>query len=150
MDAKSDSGSSVYGGRRLEQALVQVPEDISLDEFKHQVKMWMDIDNQIKKMQQHIKEKRNVQKLLSTKILEFMGKYNIEDLNTKEGMLRYKVTQTKPPVKKKMVQQKLLNYFEHDKEAGEKLVKAVFEDTLEKPVEKVTLRRLKGVRVMNV
>ena len=150
-DARSESGSSVRGGRRIEQALVDVPDNIALEEFKHQVKLWMELDNQIKQMTQFVREKRKVQKTLTDKILAFMAKYNIEDLNTKEGKLRYKATYTKPTVKKQDAKEKLYQFFEHDKALAEKVVKTVFEPEDNQPkVEKVSLRRLKGVRVMNV
>jgi len=111
----------------------------------------MEIDNQVKKMAQFVREKKVVQKALTEKIIAFMTKYNIEDLNTKEGKLRYKVSQSKPAVKKTDVKQRLYNYFEHDKSLAEKVVSTVFaEDTDVARVEKVSLRRLKGVRVMNV
>lgn len=152
-DNKSEAGGSVRSAatQRLEQALVDVPDNIALEEFKHQVKMWMELDNQLKQQMQFIKEKKLVQKTLTQKILGFMAKYNIEDLNTREGKLRYKVTQNKPTVKKQDAKTKLYNFFEHDKELAEKVVKSVFEpEDHANKIERVSLRRLKGVRVMNV
>lgn len=147
----SEAGSSVYGGRRIENALIETPDNNSLEEFKHQVKLWMEIDNQVKKLAQITKEKKAVQKQLTDKILGFMSKFNIEDLNTKEGKLRYKVTLSKPTVKKTNIKEKLLNFFEHDPATAKKVVDAVFEEgTDENKVEKVSLRRLKSARVMNV
>jgi hypothetical protein len=138
----SDAGSSIYGGSPT--AMVETPDDISLDEFKNQVKMWMQIDSEIKQINIHIKEKRKVQRMLTERILAFMSRYNIEDLNTKEGKLRYKTTYVQPNVKKTDVKKKLLEV------AGEDVVKAVFDTSTTPKIEKVTLRRLKGVRVMNV
>ena len=149
-DDVSECGSSVYGGRKLEQALVDVPDNLSLEEFKHQVKMWMEIDNQVKKMNSIIKEKKTIQRSLTNKILTFMSRYNIEDLNTKEGKLRYKVSFSKPTVKKIDMKEKIMNYFENDKSMGAKVVDAIFGEEEKSKVEKVSLRRLKGVRVMNV
>jgi hypothetical protein len=150
-DAGSENGSSVYGGKQSNTiSTVETPDNIALEEFKHQVKMWMDIDNQIKKLNQAVKEKKTVQKVLSDKILTFMSRYNIEDLNTKDGKLRAKVSYTKPAVKKTSIKEKLLNYFEHDKETGKKVTDAVFDEDQVQKVEKVSLKRLKGVRIMNV
>lgn len=149
-DVSSEVGSSIYGGRGEETNLVEVPDNNALEEFKHQVKMWMEMDNQLKKLSQVLKEKRNVQKLLTEKILAFMQRYNIEDLNTHDGKLRYKVSYSKPVVKKVDIKQKLINYFEHDKDTAQKIVQAVFEDNTQNKVEKVSLRRLKGVRIMNM
>jgi hypothetical protein len=136
--------------RRLEQALVNAPDNMSLDEFKHQVKMWIELDNQIKQMAHIIKEKKKTQRMLTEKILSFMSRYNIEDLNTKDGKLRYKVTHVKPSVKQTTIKKKLYDYFEHDTDLANKVVNAVFDDTAVQKIEKPALRRLKGVRIMNV
>lgn len=146
----SEAGSSVYGGRKLETALIETPDNLALEEFKHQVKLWMEIDTQVKKLMQSVKEKKAVQKMLGEKILAFMSKFNIEDLNMREGKLRYKVSYTKPTVKKNEIKDKLVNYFEHDKDTANKVVAAVFQPDDNNKIEKVSLRRLKGVRVMNV
>jgi hypothetical protein len=136
--------------RRLEQALVNAPDNMSLDEFKHQVKLWIELDNQIKQMSQIIKDKKKTQRMLTDKILAFMARYNIEDLNTKDGKLRYKVTHVKPSVKQTTIKKKLYDYFEHDTELANKVVNAVFDETAVQKIEKPALRRLKGVRIMNV
>lgn len=146
---RSDS-SSVVGGAQDNNVIVEQPDNQALEEFRHQVKLWIEVDNQIKKYQQVIKEKKSVQKVLTDKILQFMGRYNIEDLNAKDCKLRYKVSYVKPTVKPKSVKEKLLNYFEHDKDTAQKIVKAVFEEPSEQKVEKVSLKRLKGVRIMNL
>ena len=112
--------------------------------------MWIDIDNQIKQMAQILKEKKQVQRALTEKVLVFMARYNIEDLNTKDGKLRYKVTHVKPSVKQTTIKKKLLDYFEHDKDLANKVVNAVFDDEGTPKVEKPALRRLKGVRILNV
>ena len=134
----------------MEQALVHAPDNMSLEEFKHQVKMWMELDNQIKKMNEILKEKKAVQKILTEKVLSFMARYNIEDLNTKDGKLRYKVTQVKPTVKQTAIKKKLQDFFDYDKALSEKVMKAVFEDTAQPKVEKPSLRRLKGVNIISV
>jgi hypothetical protein len=139
--------SSIYGGNSK---MIEQPDNQSLEEFRHQVKLWIEVDNQIKGLQQTMKEKKNVQKVLAEQILQFMGRYNIEDLNAKDCKLRYKVSYVKPPVKPTNVKQKLLNYFEHDKDTADKVVKAVFDDNTNEKIEKVSLKRLKGVRIMNL
>jgi hypothetical protein len=144
------SGSVGGGGGRIEQALVHAPDNMSLEEFKHQVKMWMELDNQIKKMNEILKEKKAVQKILTEKVLSFMARYNIEDLNTKDGKLRYKVTQVKPTVKQTAIKKKLQDFFDYDKALSEKVMKAVFDDAAQPKVEKPSLRRLKGVNIISV
>ncbi len=129
------------------------PDGALLEEFKHQVKMWMEIDNQVKKMMSLVKEKRVVQKALTEKILDFMIRFNIEDLNTKDGKLRYKVTRVKPSVKVKDIRQNLQTYFSADEDLCNKVMQAVFPVSKgqgSEVVEKPSLRRLKSVNIISV
>jgi hypothetical protein len=119
------------------------PGDGVLEEFKQQVKLWMELDNQVKAMQQSIKQKREVQKSMTEKILGFMRRYNIEDLNTKDGKLRYRVVRVKKPVRQSSIKQRLEDYFDSDITLQQKVVTAVFGDEQSLVVEKPSLRRLK-------
>jgi hypothetical protein len=121
-----------------------------LDEFKKQVKLWMELDNHIKAMMVSIKEKRNVQHALTEKITAFMNHYNIEDLNTREGKLRYKVVRVKPPLRKQGIKEKLSEYFGNDPNMKEKVLSAVFDDQQSLVVEKPSLRRLKASNTQNI
>jgi hypothetical protein len=133
------------------QQLVSVPQETAtpppanavLEEFKQQVKLWMELDNDVKKMQQTIRQKREVQKTLTEKILGFMRRYNIEDLNTKDGKLRYRVVRVKKPVPQSSIKQRLEDYFDSDPGLKQKVVTAVFGDAQSLVVEKPSLRRLK-------
>ena len=113
--------------------------------------MWLELDNQIKKMNAIVKEKRTVQKALAEKILGFMMRYNIEDLNTKDGKLRYKVTRVKPAVKVKDIKQNIQSYFSADNELCNKVLAAAFPQHPQNiVVEKPSLRRLKSVNIISV
>jgi hypothetical protein len=149
----------VGGGREIDQdersecsksvnALLETPDNITLEEFKHHVKLWLELDNSIKKLSAAVRERKSAQKLLTQKITAFMNTYNIEDLNTKEGKLRYKIQKVKAPVKKTDVKQKVMDYFGNDKETGERVLSLIYGGNQE--VEKVCLKRLKGVKIMNV
>jgi hypothetical protein len=137
-----------------QQAMVESqprPDGAVLEEFKHQVKMWIELDNQIKKMMAIVKDKKLVHKELTERILSFMVRYNIEDLNTKDGKLRYKVTRVKPGVKVKEIKQNIQNYFSADEELCTKVMKAVFPTSeVANVVEKPSLRRLKSVNIISV
>lgn len=124
-------------------AFLSEPQDTELDQFKQQVRTWMDLDSQIQKLQSALKERRQMKKELTTRILEFMSRYNIEDLNTREGKLRYSVVQVKPSLSQKMVRERLTEVYPTVRSAHD-LVKHVFEETPR--VERPTLRR---VRVRN-
>jgi hypothetical protein len=119
---------------------VELPDQAVLEEFKNQVRLWVEIDNSISKLRSAIKERNNVKKQLTDKVLMFMAKYNIEDLNTKDGSrLRYKVTQVKQPLTAKVIKERLAENFDNIQTTDD-LETQIF--TTGK-VEKVSLRRLK-------
>lgn len=124
-------------------ALVPVvsEENISLEEFREYVRKWLDLDNNIKKAQEVIRERKKVRDKLSIVISGFMCKYNIEDLNTKEGRIRCKVSTVRSPVNQKVIKQKITDYFSHDENKKEEILNKIYEER--DKVEKVSLRRLK-------
>ena len=90
-------------------------DDFLLDEFKNNVKLWMQLDNDIKKLQNAVKDRKRLQKELTDKMEEFMRKYNIEDLNTSQGTIRFKTTYVKAPSNQKMMKEKLKTILEETK-----------------------------------
>lgn len=117
------------------------PENISLAEFKNYVKKWLEYDNFIKKARDVIKEKRKHRDELTQVITKYMCKYNIEDLNTKEGRIRCKTAVVKAPVSQKLVRQRITDYFKESPHQCDEVLHKIYEER--EQVEKVSLRRLK-------
>ena len=69
-----------------------------------------------------------------------MHRFNIEDLNTKDGIIRYRKTFVKEPLSQKTIKTKLIEMFKDDQSTMEKVEK-IFTDR--EKVEKTSLRRLK-------
>ena len=113
--------------------------EVLLDEFKKDVQDWMSLDNQMKRLEVAVKERRKKKKDLNLKILDFMDRFNIEDLNTKEGVIRYKKSFVKEPLSQKKIKDKLMDMFKDDNAISEKVEK-IFTDRGK--VEKTTLRRI--------
>jgi hypothetical protein len=120
---------------------VTVKENVTLEEFREYVKKWLELDNMIKKAQEAIKERKKVRDKLSQIITTFMCKYNIEDINTKEGRIKCKVIAGKTPINQKIIKQKITDYFSDDQEKQLDIISKIFEER--EKVEKVSLRRLK-------
>lgn len=118
-------------------------QNISLNEFKEFVRKWLELDNQIKKIQDVLKEKKEQRKQVSEIITSFMCKHDIEDLNTKEGRIRCKAQYVKRPSSKKVIKEKITDYLVTSQ------LNPVVKDTVlgfyndVEKVEKVSLRRLK-------
>ena len=71
-----------------------------LNEFKNKVKQWLSIDSDIEKLQSKIKELKKTKKNIEPDITSFMVNYNISDLNTDKGKIKYNERKTKKPLNK--------------------------------------------------
>jgi hypothetical protein len=138
-------GSSAAENQQLR--AVEFPDDAIFKEFKNHVKMWMDIDNMIRKLKAVVKERNEVKLQLTEKILRFMVTYNIEDLKTQEGKLRYTVTKAKKAPSKAEIRERIAeNYGKVDN--LEELVEKIF--AKEERAERVALRRVNARKTVEV
>lgn len=128
-------------------ALVPYEEDNTqeLEEFKTQVKHWIKLDNEVKDINAKIrlldterKQRKKIIELLSAKILQFMSSNEIDELNSKDGVLRYKRNYVKETLSQKQLIEKLKVEFNEVSNLNEKLTK-IFKDRPK--VEKMRLLR---------
>lgn len=120
--------------------VVDTIDEAILEQFKTNVKQWMELDKEIKRLQAAIKVRKTRQRSLNEKILEFMNVHNIEDLNTKEGILRYKCKTVTRSLPHKEVRSKLFEKFSNDPNTLD-AIKQVFEEKKLKEIS--NLRRLR-------
>lgn len=116
-----------------------------VEDFKNQVRMWMKIDNEVKLISSKIKlldnerkQRKKMLELLSAKMLRFMSTNSIDELNTREGILKYKKSMVKSSITQKELITKLQKEFANIQNADEKILK-VFKDR--QKIEKVKLLR---------
>ena len=114
--------------------------ELMLEEFKKNVQTWMNYDNQMKRLAAASKLLKTKKKEINEKILDFMARYNIEDLNTKEGIIRYKKTYVKEPLTQKLIKEKLNELFK-DSDTNLEKINEIFNNRGK--VEKTSLRRLR-------
>ena len=87
---------------------IQEINDNELKDFKVRVKQWIEIDEEIKKMENKIKEMKKLKnKTLEPQITSFMRTYNISDLNTDNGKLRCNERNTKKSLNKNNIRDNL-------------------------------------------
>ena len=87
---------------------IQEINDNELKDFKVKVKQWLEIDEEIKKMENKIKEMKKLKnKNLEPQITSFMRTYNISDLNTDNGKLRCNERNTKKSLNKNNIRDNL-------------------------------------------
>jgi hypothetical protein len=120
--------------------VVDVIDEKIFEEFKNNVKTWIDIDTQVKRLRAAIAIRKRMQDELNEKILDFMNKHNIEDLNTREGVLRYKTSNVKAPLSQKTIKARITETFSHDTDTVDKIMQ-IF--NTRESMQRSTLRRLK-------
>jgi hypothetical protein len=101
------------------------PTEEELNDFKNFVNDWFKYDDQIRKLVIAIKERKNYQRALNTKIQDFMTKFNYNDLNTQYGRIKTNTTEVKVPIKITDIRERILKYKEL---SGEDLLKQIFEE----------------------
>lgn len=101
------------------------PSSEELDTLKTLVSEWFKFDDQIRKLQIAIKERKVHQKALNNKIEKFMFDYKYKDLNTQHGRIKANERKVKVPVKMSEIKQKILEFKDL---SGEELLNEIFSD----------------------
>lgn len=91
--------------------------ETALETFKQVCKQWLTLNDDIRKLQAAIRLRRQFQKELTPKMLNFMKTQQIEDLDTGDGKLKYTIMNRKAPLNKDNIQKKLTEYFKDQKQA---------------------------------
>lgn len=127
--------------------IYQVPETQNMNDheflihkqaLQQDVKDYLEIDDQIKALNKAIKERRDKKKKLSEEILGTMKKFEINNMNTKNGKLIYAISKSRKGLNTKSLVHGLNLYFKDEMKASE--VGKIVMDSRE-VVEKVSLRR---------
>ena len=85
--------------------------------FREKVKKWLEMDNDIKTLECALKERKKNRNILQIDILEFMGKYNIKDMNAGNSKLLYHQSKTKKAFTEKSLKEQLTKYFNNADDA---------------------------------
>jgi hypothetical protein len=116
-------------------------------EFKDMVKEWITLDDDIIKLRNAIKERTKRKNDITPKIMDFMDKFEINDLNTNNGKLKFtKSLQTKP-LNKQFLISRLGDFFK-DFSKGEKAATFILENRDKE--EKFKLRRVINKKEFNI
>ena len=109
-----------------------------LESFRKKVLEWLTLDDEIRALSKAVKERKQKKKDLNEYILKFMGEHDIENLNTKDGKLKYSVSYTKKSVTKATIKNRLVDWFKNVKD-GEKCAEFIFNSADKQ--ERVRLKR---------
>ena len=105
-----------------------------MEEFKYQVRNWIKLDTEIKDISAKMrmlegerKRRKRVQDELSKRIMAFMRNNEIDELNSREGIIKSKTSMVKAALTQKQLQQRILEAFGGDGQVEQK-VKDIFQN----------------------
>ena len=93
----------------------------SKEELVNHIRGWIQIDNDIIKLQKEIKELRENKKSLTASLVDVMKNNEIDCFKTNDGKLIYSKSKVKKPISKKTLFSALETYFEKDLELAKQL-----------------------------
>ena len=87
----------------------ETPTDEELNDFKLKVSEWLKLDDQIRKLNIAIKERKTHQKAIEKNISTFMMKYKYDNLNTQQGQIKCNIRMVNLPIKLSTIKTNILN-----------------------------------------
>ena len=112
--------------------------------FKSSVVSWLSIDEKIAVLQGQIKELRDKKKKeIEPEIMDFMKTYNISDLNTQNGRLKYSEKNVKKGLNKKSIMENLILYYNNNEDKAEEVTNFIYDNREEKTTQKITKLKAK-------
>lgn len=132
-------GAMDLGPLHDESTFPEQPSDEDLAEFKHEVSEWLKLDEQIKKLNIAVRERRVHQRALAAKVSAFMERYGYDNLVTQHGRIKASVRQVRQPLRVADLRAKILE-LGSDHVRPEEIVQRIF-DADRPVVVKQSLRR---------
>ena len=109
-------------------------------EFKQTIKTWLELDDDIKTLRKAVSERNKQKKELTPKILEYMQKNKIYNLNTESGRIKCRTSVRTKSFNNSTLKEKLISYFQNVNE-GTKAAEYLLKN--KEKVENITLSRVK-------
>jgi hypothetical protein len=120
----------------------QQPVMASKEQMVTHIKRWMQYDNEIKKLQDELKTKKELRKQHTHELVEIMKTNDIDCFDVNNGKLIYTKTKVKAPLNKSQMMQALMQFYNNDearvRELGDHLMSARQEKINESIRRKVT------------
>jgi hypothetical protein len=125
------------------------PETLTLDEFKGLVRQYMAADTWLKQAREHGREKRQLRDRLAETIAKFMERFELDEINSKDGRIRCKKVEVKPSTKKNDIKSRLEEVLQDtiaDPTRRDEVIKRVFSPPAEEQDEENMVRQVTKLR----
>ena len=107
------------------------------------VKSWLQIDTEIRQLQQEIRKRRALKKEMTDSLVEIMKNQDIEIMNAGESQLIRTEKKTKSALSKKHLITSLLDFYKNDNETVAQLTNFIMNTRPEKTVENIRRKIVK-------
>tara|TARA_Y100001935_G_C17203398_1_gene456216 strand:- start:8 stop:361 length:354 start_codon:yes stop_codon:yes gene_type:complete len=107
------------------------------------IKTWVKTDNEIKQLQDAIKNKKNEKKLITEQLLEIMKTNEIDCFDINNGKIMYTKTKSKQAVSKKLLLSTLSDYFKDDCDTAIQVANHILDSRGEKITESIRRKDIK-------
>ena len=112
------------------------------EELVTRIKDWINIDNEITKLQKQIKGYREEKKNMTNSLVDVMKDNEIDCFDINDGKLIYSKSKSKKPINKKTLLDALQGYFKNDDQIAQEVSEHILNSRQE--VVKEFIRRKKG------
>lgn len=79
---------------------VVAPDSTSMTQIRSYVRTYFELNQQLQKLRVLVRERAAAKNAAADEIIKLMKRFNIEDLNTKDGILRLRESRVKEPLKR--------------------------------------------------
>jgi hypothetical protein len=117
--------------------------DIAFNDFRAQVRTWLELDTSIKQLQTMLRDRKHYKNMLTEKIIRFMRAYDVKTLDMGEaGYIRSRKSYVKSPLTQKMIRDGINSYLEerHNSALAMQLTDTVF--NRRQRIERLSLRHV--------
>ena len=134
MTEKKDNMNSEYESElgsesgQNTQMQTQVPSLRTKEELINNIREWIKIETDIKKLTKDLKERRNKMKELTTTLVNVMKTNSIDCFDINGGALVYKQRKSKKPISGKFLLTQLEEYFKDNQDLAKEIHKKVWDN----------------------
>ena len=134
MTEKKDNMNSEYESElgsesgQTTQMQTQVPSLRTKEELINNIREWIKIETDIKKLTKDLKERRNKMKELTTTLVNVMKTNSIDCFDINGGALVYKQRKSKKPISGKFLLTQLEEYFKDNQHLAKEIHKKVWDN----------------------
>ena len=124
------------------EAAGDIQQSVSKEQMVTHIKRWIQYDNEIKKLQDELKTRKELRKQHTHELVEIMKTNDIDCFDVNNGKLIYTKTKIKAPLNKAQMMHALMQFYNNDevrvRELGDHLMSARQEKINESILRKVT------------